>query len=406
MTSIPGIGVLASLIKAVAKVVSWCPVSSWRTVFWDVSPFTVFRVKPLTRVSVKVSNAGEHTRAKTGSLVPVETSSAAFCGWSTHALASAGVPVLASSARGLDVALAFAVVGIPVVGFRASLLQAVTAASVNVPVVPFIALVGKASALTVQPVFRHEPVLTSRAFSGLTLPSASARVPELTNKTTVDRGQAETLAALKVPVMEFVTSSRGFSADALAVFVVPPLVFTACFFAFGLKAHAIAVVLTPEVVHWAGLWLAAAQAFNVIEDLVATAHLGSADTHANALVIKLVHFTQVGNWQASAGGHVPVEVVGQTRLRNAKASAVVAAPEIVLVTRLLIAHALTDFKVPEVSGVTVFWILSAHTRAISMNVPEVTNRAHLRVLLAAARDSVVVPVVGAWLVRAAVAFAS
>lgn len=406
VASVPGVGELASLIKAVAKVVAGLPVGAWRAVCWGVSPFAVLRVKPLTWVGIEVCDAGEPALAQTGGLIPVESGNAALSGWSAHALASAGVPVLANTTRGLDVALAFAVAGIPVVGLWASLLKAVTAAGVDVPVITFVALVGKASALTVQSVFRHEPVLTSRALSGLTLPSAGAGVPELTWKSAIDGRQAEAFTALKVPVVELVTSTRRLSADALAVLIVPPLVFTAGSITLGFKAHAIAVVLAPEVVHWTGFGLAAAHTFNVIKDLVASAHLGSADARANALIIKLVHFAKVGNWKAVAGSHVPVQVVIRARLRHAEASAVVAAPEFVGFTRLLIAHALTDLKVPEVSGVAVLWVLSAHARAISMDVPEVTNRAHLRVLLAAARDSVVVPVVRARLIGAAVALTS
>jgi len=128
---------------------------------------------------VKVRNAGENALAQAGSLVPVVAGNAALSWRSADALASTCVPVLTFAAGCLNIALAFAVVGIPVMGFRASLLKAVAAAGVDVPVVSFIALVSKASALTVLSVFGNKPVLTDRALSSLAFPSAGAGVPEL-----------------------------------------------------------------------------------------------------------------------------------------------------------------------------------------------------------------------------------
>jgi len=140
------------------------------------------------------------------------------------------------------------------------------------------------------------------------------------------------------------------------------------------------VVLAPEVVHWALLRLAAALALDVIKDLVAAAHLGSADARTNALIVKLVHFAEVRYGQALTLGHVPVVLIRVARLRHTETSAVISAPESIGGANLLVTHTLSDLEVPEMGGVTVLRVLSAQTRTISVNVPEVANCAHLRVL--------------------------
>lgn len=105
--------------------------------------------------------------------------------------------------------------------------------------------------------------------------------------------------------------------------------------------------------------------------------------------------------------HIPVLSLGVgTSLGHAKTGTVVSRPEVVSDTREFIADTLSDFKVPEVVCAAILGVLGAHARSIGVHVPEVADRALLRVLLAAARDSVVVPVVGARLVGAAVAQAS
>lgn len=165
--------------------------------------------------------------------------------------------------------------------------------------------------------------------------------------------------------------------------VVPPLVIATGIVTNRLKAHAIAVVLAPEVVHWASFGLAVAHAFKVIEDFVVSANLGSADASALCIVVELVHSANVRGWVANAIIHVPV-LFCLAWLRNALAFAVVSAPEFILGTGQFVADTLSDLEVPELGNWAILGVLCAQASAVCLNVPEVTSSAHLCVLLATA----------------------
>lgn len=166
------------------------------------------------------------------------------------------------------------------------MLEAVAAASFDVPVETFVASLDHAAAFAVLSVFVSEPVLSSFAFDGGAFTSASVSVPVLANWVAFFGWAAEALAAFMVP--EVVGSTvAGVSTDALAEMVIEELIVAA---EAGVQAHAVAVVLAPEETLRAGLWLATAAAVVIIEYFVVAANLRSADAFANRLVVELSHW--------------------------------------------------------------------------------------------------------------------
>lgn len=173
----------------------------------------------------------------------------------------------------------------------------------------------------------------------------------------------------------------------------------------GLKAHAVAVVFTPEETVWALLRLAAAHAFLLVKDLIVTANLGSADTIFNSVVpevwVAIYVWADMRKSHACAIFEAPelgiIIAVGW----GASALAIVGIEELTCVARLLVADASVGNKVPVLVGITVSGIRFTLAGAIFMNVPEVAVSASLRLFFTSAVDSVEVPSMAAEVTRAA-----
>lgn len=295
---------------------------------------------------------------------------------------------------------------IPEVVLSAGLLEAVAAASSDVPEEALSTCLSHAAALTIVGVLVDEPVEASLTFLFRALPSAVSGVPVLT-VVCFASWRAEALTAFVVPVEACIAASSWCFANTLATVIVPEVALIAV---TGVNAHAIAVVLAPEESEWAGLWLASAHALIRVEDFVVAANLGSANALADSVVPDLrrsVGVVRAELWKhfASAATEVPVLAVS-ARPRVAQALAIVGAPEGAFAAFAVVAHALVDVEVPVLTACAVAWNLLTHARAVFLDVPEVANSASLGLLFAAAVDGVEVPSVAAEVVWAASAVAS
>lgn len=174
---------------------------------------------------------------------------------------------------------------------------------------------------------------------------------------------------------------------------------------FGLKAHAVAVVFTPEETTWAGLRLAAAHAFLLVKDLIVTANMGSADTFSHSVVpevwVAIYVWADMRKSLACAIFEAPELSIIITVVWGASAFAIVGIKEFSCVARLLVADASVGNKVPVLVGKTVFGIRFTLAGAILINVPEVAFSASLRFFFTSAVDSVEVPSMAAEVTRAA-----
>ena len=403
LEDVPCVGVLAVLVEEQASFFFEIPVLAGWAVFRDRNPVATGDVEPEAFVVGNIFSRGVSALAAAGVFVPVlsEASGSSTAHLrSAQAGASAGVPVEILRAF-VDVkASAFARTSIPVLEFGASLLFALAAAIVGVPVLAFSAVVGQATALAVLTILVLEPERASRASLGNAFPSAGTGVPVLAfgGITLGVAWEAEALAAFVVPVLERSASinTGGLDADALAVSVIPELVE----FALLRVAHAVAVVLAPSEAFSALLGLASAAALSNVEDLLVTANLGSASAATEGDIVEEVGILAVTNERlALAGNGAPVVV--QTRSRavvlgvRAEAFAVVATPDGVDRANLLVADAVGNLEVPEHTIFAVLGLLNASAVALNVGVPDEADGASLRLLLAAAADSVVELAVGA-----------
>jgi hypothetical protein len=256
---------------------------------------------------------------------------------------------------------AFACTGVPELVVGARFFFALAAAVIGVPEETISAVAGEAAALAVLSLVVHEPEFTGRAKLWSALVSAASGVPV---RVFGDDGiywvgwSAQTLAAVVVPVFEgiAVVRSCGFLADALAVFIIPELVITALFS----LALAVTVIFGPSEASWALFGLASAPALGLVEDLVVTANLVSADAAGSRLVVNAEWvLAYSADWDTCAVFSAPVVVSTSAQAVGlgvgAFAIAIVATPEFVVFAWLLVADALSDLEVKVFSFFADSW---------------------------------------------------
>jgi hypothetical protein len=295
---------------------------------------------------------------------------------------------------------AFACTGVPELVVGARFFFALAAAVIGVPEETISAVAGEAAALAVLSLVVHEPEFTGRAKLWSALVSAASGVPV---RVFGDDGiywvgwSAQTLAAVVVPVFEgiAVVRSCGFLADALAVFIIPELVITALFS----LALAVTVIFGPSEASWALFGLASAPALGLVEDLVVTANLVSADAAGSRLVVNAEWvLAYSADWDTCAVFSAPVVVSTSAQAVGlgvgAFAIAIVATPEFVVFAWLLVADALSDLEVKVFSFFADSWGKNTRTGSVRAGVPDVSVSTRLGLLFAAAVDCVEEP--SAW----------
>jgi hypothetical protein len=404
LEDVPSVGVLAVLVKEQAAFLVEGPVLAGWAVLGDGDPVALGNVEPFINVVCNFIGRWVVALAAAGVFIPVLSeasgSGTAFLR-SAQAGASACVPVETSWAFVFVPASAFARTSVPVLEFRASLLFALAAAVVGVPVEALSAVVRQAAALAALTILVLEPEVASSAVLRSAFPSAGTGVPVLASSGDTSlrvAWEAEALAAFVVPVLERSTSigTGGLDADALAVSVIPEFVGSAI---LGI-AHAVAVGFAPVETSSALLGSASATALSNVEDLLVTANLGSASAASDGHVVEVVGVCAVANERlALAGSGAPVVVITGSRAVwqgvSADASAFIATPDGVTSAGLFVADAVSNLEVPEHSIIAVLGLLDARAVTLSVGVPDEADCASLRLLFAAAADGVVELAVGA-----------
>lgn len=163
------------------------------------------------------------------------------------------------------------------------------------------------------------------------------------------------------------------------------------FFAFLRSTDAVAKVFTPVECIWALLWLASASAFVVVEDLVASANLRSANafTYGN---IEVLEHAWADGWdqQAVTSYDIPVETFIARRVGVLElAAAFVDIPELTVFAGLFIAEAATESEAPVFTDLACFWGKdTVSLTSDEVNIPEMALSAFLWFLFATAAEGV------------------
>lgn len=157
------------------------------------------------------------------------------------------------------------------------------------------------------------------------------------------------------------------------------------------STDAIAKLLTPVEIIWALFWLASANAFFVVEDLVATANLRSANAFTYCNIEVHHHVTNLWNHQAVVFDDIPVLAfiargVGVYPLALASKHI----PELIFGAGLLNQEAATEGKAPvRITCANCWGKNTVSFSTLCVNIPEIAESASLWILFAAAVEGVV-----------------